>query len=271
MRDLATRKALGQNFLVDPRVQKRIADACDLKTSEEIIEIGPGLGHLTRVLLPQVQKIYAIEKDKRFVQTLHEKFPTDKLSVIEADILAFDFAVLPAGLKIIGNLPYYISSAIIERLIEQREKFSNCFFTVQKEFAERLAAKPGCKDFGSLSCFVQYYADIKVLFKISAGSFKPVPKVDSSFVRMTFRPPSFKASHEEALFKLIRTAFSQRRKTIANALKTFQIPDQIFRDCGLTAKERAEDLSLRDYVTLINALHGKGRVTSFPSPDTTVC
>lgn len=250
------RKHLGQNFLVDPKIKEKIILSCELKKDEEVIEIGPGLGHLTEGLLPQVKKIYAIEKDPRYSQELKKRYPPDRLEVIETDILKFDLSKLPAGLKVIGNLPYYISTPIIERFIVYREAFPECFFTVQKEFAERLAAKPGTKAYGSLSCFIQYYSDVKILFKIPAGAFRPAPKVTSCFIRILFRPPAIQVADEQKLFKLIRTAFSQRRKKISNSIKTLFHRDlaEAFSNCGLSGKERAEDLSLKNYVDLVERL-----------------
>lgn len=252
---LSTRKSLGQNFLIDPRTKERIVAACQLQPEEEIIEIGPGLGHLTEFLLPRVKKIYAIEKDRRFLQELTKKFSSLQFETFEADILKFDFNRLPAGLKVIGNLPYYISTPIIEKLIESGQRFPRCFFTVQKEFAERLRANPGGKDYGSLSCFVQYYADIKIHFKIPAGAFKPAPKVDSAFVEINFRTPQKEAKDEKRLFTVIRTAFGQRRKKISNSLSEIFEKENLqraFKACGLGGEERAENLSLKNYIDLCN-------------------
>ncbi|MCB9757716.1 MAG: ribosomal RNA small subunit methyltransferase A [Candidatus Omnitrophica bacterium] len=250
---LAPRKHLGQNFLVDPKAQQRILAACQLQADEEVIEIGPGLGHLTELILPFVKKIYAIEKDPRFCEQLTKKFPAEKFTVFDADVLKFDFTTLPPGLKVIGNLPYYISTPIIEKLIGYQNLFPQCFFTVQQEFAQRLAAKPNHKNYGSLSCFVQYYADIEILFKLPPSSFKPAPKVTSCFMRLNFRPPPFKVNNEDKLFTLIRTAFGQRRKRISNSLKPIFEKNtlEILKHCRLTGEERAENLSLKNYVDLI--------------------
>ncbi len=249
---LAPRKHLGQNFLVDPKAKERILSSCELQAGEEVIEIGPGLGHLTEMILPYVKKVYAIEKDPRFCELLGKKFPAEKIEVFDADVLKFDFTTLKPGLKVIGNLPYYISTPIIEKFIEYKGLFPICFFTVQKEFAQRLAAKVNTKDYGSLSCFVQYYADIRILFTLPPSSFKPAPKVTSCFMKLTFRPPEFKIADEAKLFTLIRTAFGQRRKRISNSLKSIleKNADEIFKKCGLTGEERAENLSLKNYVDL---------------------
>ncbi len=252
---LAPRKHLGQNFLVDPKAKNRILAACELQITEEIIEIGPGLGHLTEMILPQVKKIYAIEKDERYCEQLQKKFPADKFEVFAGDVLKFDFTQLKPGLKVIGNLPYYISTPIIEKFISYKNLFPVCYFTVQKEFAQRIAAKPNTKDYGSLSCFVQYYTDIDILFKLPPSSFKPAPKVTSCFMKLSFKPPKFKIANEDKLFVLIRTAFNQRRKRVSNSLKSIlgHNSDEIFKKCKLTGEERAENLSLENFVDLFTA------------------
>jgi 16S rRNA (adenine1518-N6/adenine1519-N6)-dimethyltransferase len=165
---------------------------------------------------------------------------------------------LPSGAKVIGNIPYYISTPIIEKLITDRTKFSEAFLTVQLEFGQRLTAKAGGKDYGSLSCFAQYYADIKMLFKIKNTCFKPAPKVDSCFLRMVMRPYSQGlSSDEEFLFKLIQTAFQQRRKTIVNTLKGLadrKKLEESLESLGLSFNARPENLTLSNYISLSNHL-----------------
>jgi len=252
---LSPRKHLGQNFLVDPKAKDRILTACELQPDDEVLEIGPGLGHLTEMILPHVKKVYAVEKDPRFCQELKKKFPAEKFEVFEGDVLKFNFNNLKSGLKVIGNLPYYISTPIIEEFIKYRDKFPQCFFTVQKEFADRLAAKASDEDYGSLSCFIQYYADVKILFKLPPSSFKPAPKVTSSFIRIDFRAPLIKVADEQKLFAIIRTAFSQRRKQVHNTLKTiFGVNTaKILQQCGVNGEERAENLSLKTYTDIAKA------------------
>jgi 16S rRNA (adenine1518-N6/adenine1519-N6)-dimethyltransferase len=246
------KKSLGQNFLNDIRIQQKIIQACELKADDVVVEIGPGQGVLSRLIAPQVKKLICVETDRDLIESLRSELPT--VEIVHADFLKWD---LPSGIKVIGNIPYYISTPIIEKLIEERAKVSTAFLTVQLEFGERLAATPGGKDYGSLSCFAQYYAGIKLLFKIKNTCFKPAPKVDSCFLRLEIRPFADKAVDEEFLFKLIQTAFQQRRKNIVNALK------------GLTGKEkleealialsidlnaRPENLSLSNYIKLSNVL-----------------
>ena len=165
---------------------------------------------------------------------------------------------MPDGLKVIGNIPYYISTPIIEKLIEDRGKISAAFLTVQLEFGQRLTAKPGCKDYGSLSCFAQYYAEIKMLFKIKNTCFKPAPKVDSCFLCLMMRPKQQGAvADEEYLFKLIQTAFQQRRKNIVNSLKGLVGKEKLevlLKDLGINATARPENLTLSNYINLCDLL-----------------
>ena len=194
-----------------------------------MVEIGPGQGVLTRLIAPQVKRLICVETDRDLIEPLRSSL-SSSVEIVHADFLKWDMGHLPQGVKVIGNIPYYISTPIIEKLIEDRTKFSAAFLTVQLEFGQRLTAKAGGKDYGSLSCFAQYYADIKMLFKIKNTCFKPAPKVDSCFLRLMMRPHACKglAGDEEFLFKLIQTAFQQRRKNIVNSLK------------GLVGKEKLE-------------------------------
>jgi 16S rRNA (adenine1518-N6/adenine1519-N6)-dimethyltransferase len=178
--------------------------------------------------------------------------------VVHADFLKWEMGQVPDGIKVIGNIPYYISTPIIERLIADRARISAAFLTVQLEFGQRLTAKSGGKDYGSLSCFAQYYADIKMLFKIKNTCFNPAPKVDSCFLRLTMKArPDNPACHEEFLFKLIQTAFQQRRKNIVNALKGMVGKDKmedVLKFLNIDLNARPENLTLKNYIDLSNRL-----------------
>jgi 16S rRNA (adenine1518-N6/adenine1519-N6)-dimethyltransferase len=180
------------------------------------------------------------------------------VEIVHADFLKWDMGHLPEGIRVIGNIPYYISTPIIEKLMEHRAKIATAFLTVQLEFGQRLTAKAGGKDYGSLSCFAQYYADIKMLFKIKNTCFKPAPKVDSCFLRMTMRSQQQEAfAVEEFLFKLIRTAFQQRRKNIVNALKGLvgrERLEESLAHLGINPNARPENLTLSNYIALCKAL-----------------
>jgi len=278
---------LGQNFLKDRRILNKIVNACAFTSQDTVVEIGPGKGALTRLLASRLKTLYAVEYDKDLVDHLQLSFPkTGKgdmfpanrrgtcplshgIHIVHADFLKWNFDDVPQPVKVIGNIPYYISTPIIERLLEHRAHITEAFLTVQKEFGERLAAKPGGppalsgrkpggKDYGSLSCFVQYYADVKVLFKIKNTCFTPPPKVDSCFVRLIFHPkPAYHPKDEQKMFTVIRTAFTQRRKNILNALSPLVSKDTlsaILVRLGLSPQARPETLSLQNYVAIADAL-----------------
>lgn len=247
------KKHLGQHFLVNPGIQQKIIESCHLSSEDVVLEVGPGEGVLTQFIVPQVKKLVAVEKDKQLIDHLSKRF-RDNVEFIHEDILEFPFDKLKYPVKLIGNLPYYISTPIIEKIIEYRHVFKDVFIMVQKEYAQRMVAKPNSKDYGSLSCFVQLFSEPKILFKISPGSFRPPPKVESCFVYLKMSPCArFPLEDPDFLEKIIRTAFQQRRKTLENSLETvvlkkdwegFDVP---FRSFG---KLRAENLSLEDFIGL---------------------
>ncbi|MDE2027294.1 MAG: ribosomal RNA small subunit methyltransferase A [Candidatus Omnitrophica bacterium] len=248
------KKHLGQNFLIDGRIQQKIIQACDLKADDIIVEIGPGQGALTRLMASDVKRLIAVETDRDLIESLCSNLPS--VEIVHADFLKWDMGHLPDGIKVIGNIPYYISTPIIEKLIENRKRISTAFLTVQLEFAERLAAKPGGKDYGSLTCFVQYYMDVKVLFRIKNTCFRPSPKVDSCCVRLDMKH-QLQDVDEKFLFKLIQTAFQQRRKTIINSLKGMvdkEMLGKALADLGIKSNARPEQLTLSNYIELCKCL-----------------
>ncbi len=254
-------KSLGQNFLIDDRVQQKIVDSPHLQSGDTVIEIGPGRGAITRRILPLVGKLIAVEKDRQLAAFLKGYLRQSNLEIIQEDFLKWDMKPLPDHLIVLANIPYYISTPIIERILAHKDKIQRAYLTVQLEFGERLAAGAGSKDYGSLSCFVQYYADVKVLFKISKGCFYPRPKVDSCFVSLTMKPvPGHgggQANNESRLFTLIQKAFMQRRKTIVNALKTTVEQKRLTQELErlkINPQARPEDLTLLNYIELSNSL-----------------
>ncbi len=260
MKPITPKKSLGQNFLVNSRIQERIIAACDLQTDETVLEIGPGKGALTQKIIEQVKLVLAIEKDKRCVDHLCGQMEGKSIEIVHADILAYPFESLQPKTKIIGNLPYNIATPIIEKFLKHRKRFSAFYMTVQLEYGQRMAAKPNAKKakvYGAFSCFVQYYADVKMLFKIKNTAFHPVPKVESCFLKLTPREPQWKAENEEFLFRLIRTCFSQRRKTILNSLSSIvdkKTMKPVLGKLQIHPTLRAENLSLEKFVHLANAL-----------------
>jgi len=255
------KKSLGQNFLIDKNIQKKIISSCSLSKEDIVLEVGAGKGDLTEQLAIAAKKVYALEVDRRLFPLLEQKLSSHaNFQLIKGSILDFDINKFlldnPAGrkIKVVGNIPYYISSPIIEHLIQYRDKIDTVFMTVQKEFGRRVNAAAGSKEYGSFSCFVQYYALSRIIFEIKKGSFKPVPKVDSCFLSLKFRQdPPVKVRDEEGFFKLIRTAFNQRRKTLRNSLAGFitsGLLEEFLEQQGIDRNVRPERLTLDEFARL---------------------
>jgi 16S rRNA (adenine1518-N6/adenine1519-N6)-dimethyltransferase len=255
------KKSLGQNFLIDKNIQRKIVSASDLTDQDIILEIGSGKGDLTAQLAQKVKYIYALEIDGRLYPLLEQRLAGYKnCQIIKADVLKFDFPKfiqankIKQKIKVIGNIPYYISSPIIEYMIKNQQAINFAFLTVQKEFGRRVCSSPGTKEYGSFSCFAQYYCVCKILFEIKRNSFSPAPNVDSCFLSLAFRDkPPVEVANEAMFFKLIRTAFGQRRKTLKNSLEKLVLADRLmdFIDAaGLKRSVRAEELSLKDFAAL---------------------
>ncbi|MDD5669275.1 MAG: 16S rRNA (adenine(1518)-N(6)/adenine(1519)-N(6))-dimethyltransferase RsmA [Candidatus Omnitrophica bacterium] len=253
------KKRLGQNFLVDAHAQERIVRACGFSSHDVVLEIGPGCGVMTRLLSRVVSEVYAVELDRSLCLLLDDKFSGHgKVAIFQGDILKFDFnKYFPDPLKkikVFGNIPYYISSPIIEYLLSNKSKIEKILLTVQKEFAARVAASPGTKEYGAFSCFVQYHAQPRILATIKRNSFKPVPRVDSCLLELSIRThPEPTVRDEKLLFSLIRTAFNQRRKTLANSLKG-KVPAAVLKEFFLVnsvdSRVRPEQLSLAAFARL---------------------
>lgn len=255
------KKSLGQNFLVDRHARERIIRSCAFTCEDTILEIGSGRGELTALLAKEAKLVYALEIDKALSRNLKKDFKgCDNVRVICHDILQFDigayFSDFPGKIKVFGNLPYYITSPIIELLFRYKNKIAAVFITVQKEFAQRIVAGAGDKNYGAFSCFVQYFSEPKKLFYIKKGSFAPVPKVDSCFLRLAIRQePAVRTKDRDHFFKIIRAAFNQRRKTLKNSLKGLILREKIeefLRSKKLSLNIRPEDLSLQDFADLAN-------------------
>jgi 16S rRNA (adenine1518-N6/adenine1519-N6)-dimethyltransferase len=253
------KKSLGQNFLIDANIRRKIAAACQIKPSEVLLEIGAGKGELTRMLAAGALKVYAVEVDPALAAIIQDEY-TDAANVVvvNRDVLELDFKKIAGDscgkIKVVGNIPYYISTPIIERLLKYRDHISEVYITVQKEFGRRVCAPPGSKEYGSLSCFVRYYAEPKILFYITRTCFRPAPKIDSCFLRLRIRPYAGPADvNERALFKVIRAAFNQRRKTLRNSL--FDVVsreklERFFAASRIDPGVRPEQLSLDDFIRL---------------------
>ncbi len=275
IRDVLTRhgfsfsKSLGQNFLINPSVCPRMAEAChpDLPDGAfAVLEIGPGLGVLTRELSRVAAKVISVELDQRLFPVLEETLADcDNVTVVPGDILKLDVGALlkqhADGLPVVvcANLPYYITSPILMGLLESRVPFHCITVLVQKEAAQRLCAEPGTRECGAVTLAVQYYAEAEILFAVSRGSFMPAPNVDSSVIRLTLRgEPPCEVANEALLFRLIRAAFGQRRKTLPNSLSAagYDKPTLLaaLETVGLSPTARAEELTLAQFAALAAAL-----------------
>jgi len=251
------KKHLGQHFLINPRIKQRILDTCQLRPDDVVLEIGPGAGALTLDIAQRVRRLYAVEKDPVLYAVLKAKLPLKKIRLFQADFLTFDLRKLTALTKIIGNLPYNIASPILAKLLEKPERPVPVFVMLQYEFAKRIAAQPHTKDYGPLSCFVQYFSRPKILFHIKPAAFQPKPKVMSSFVCLEPRIHKPQSQDVKYLMRIIHQAFQQRRKTIANALNPLITKNKsvaVFAWLDINPNDRPEDLSLVDYVLISNLM-----------------
>jgi 16S rRNA (adenine1518-N6/adenine1519-N6)-dimethyltransferase len=255
------KKRLGQHFLIDKNIQHKIINACNFNPSDIVLEIGAGRGELTRLIAGQVKYLYALEIDENLCRLLKDNLQNHaNVKIISEDILKFNFKsfLKKAGnkIKIVGNIPYYIATPIIRQLLKYKEKIGDIFITVQKEFAQRMVALPGSKLYGSLSCFVQYYTQAKIIFLIKRTSFLPAPKVDSCLLGLEIRPEyPLNPKEERRFFKITRTAFNQRRKTLRNSLRgviSKQKLEAFFRQYSIGPNTRPEELSLKDFINLTN-------------------
>ena len=254
------RKRFGQNFLVSDGVIRKIVDAVAPRAGDTVVEIGPGLGALTDPLLERIDHLHVVEIDRDLIARLQQRFPPERLSIHQGDALEFDFGSLKGTgpLKIVGNLPYNISSPLLFHLVPFAMLVHEMHFMLQKEVVDRMVANPGSKDFGRLSVMLQYRYHMERLFIVPPGSFNPPPKVDSAIVRMI--PVDFSRvradaiASDPALFaRVVTAAFSQRRKMLRNTLRDF-ISEADLAALGITPTARAEDIAVADYVRLANTL-----------------
>ena len=261
----APRKKMSQNFMIQEENLEAVAEALDLREGETVFEIGPGLGFLTRCLLKHRWRVIAIEKDAKFVTYLKEVFNGEPLHVIESDILQLDLKKAPflkTPVKITGNIPYHITSPLLEWLILQRALISGVVLMLQWEVALRLMARSGTKEWGPLSIFVQVYARVELVKRIPRSHFYPAPHVDSALVKLTFSDtPLYSIQNEEAFFGLVRRAFQKRRKTLLNSLKedenetrSKQVLLRAFEKAGIDPRRRPETLSIPEWAALVGIL-----------------
>lgn len=259
------KKSLGQNFLTDPHYLRKIVEAAQVSPADQVLEIGPGKGHLTRELAARAGRLIVIELDDRLVPLLREDFGgAANVAIVHGDALQYDYGSLPGTWKVVANLPYYISTPIIQRLIAHREHFMTLTLMLQREVAERIAADPGGREYGYLSVLVQYFAVPRLEFTVPAGAFTPRPKVDSAVLTLVMREnPEHPVADEGLFLRVIKAAFSQRRKTLRNSLSQLGYPRELMdavRDgTGIDLGRRAETLSVVEFGVLADFLGGKAR------------
>ncbi|MCM8798854.1 MAG: 16S rRNA (adenine(1518)-N(6)/adenine(1519)-N(6))-dimethyltransferase RsmA [Candidatus Omnitrophica bacterium] len=256
--NLSPKKILGQHFLIDKNIQKKIIASCQITDEDIVLEIGPGLGALTEEICKEAKFVYAVEKDSVLSALLKERLKSFKnLKIINSDILNFPLPIkdCSAKLKLIGNLPYYLSTAFLKYLIENRKYINSVYISLQKEFAQRIIAKPGKKDYGALTIFINVYANAEILFPIKKTCFYPPPKVDSCFMKFEMlTQPKVEEKERENFFEIVRFVFQKRRKTVLNSLLG-KFPDkekikEILERLNIDSWRRPETLSMDDFLSL---------------------
>ena len=251
------RKRFGQNFLVDEQIIADIIRAIRPQPADNMVEIGPGLGALTRPLIQHLNQLHVIEIDRDIIAHLENDYPKSKLVIHAGDALKFDLAQLPAPLRIVGNLPYNISSPLLFHFAGYAGRIHDMHFMLQNEVVDRMVAKPSTADFGRLSVMLQYRFQMEKLLDVPPESFRPAPKVDSAIVRMIPLPENEVLVYDEKLFaQIVATAFGQRRKTLRNTLKAYLTEDD-FKQMGIDAQLRAENLGVAEFARIVNFLMGR--------------
>ncbi len=256
------KKSLGQNFLRDGNIARNIVASLHLRPDDVVLEIGPGEGALTKYLVPQLSHLIVVEVDDRVVRRMEELYTADDITILHQDFLKTDLGAISADrntptIRIIGNIPYNITSPILFHILDNRSRVTDATLMMQKEVARRLVAKPNTKDYGILAVFTQLFSDVEILFDVSPSCFYPPPKVTSSLVRINILPsPRFKLSDEHFFRKMVRSVFGKRRKTLRNSLSYFvdEIPSL---PAEFDLSRRPEDLTIQELVELGNVLYEK--------------
>ncbi len=254
-------KSFGQNFLITKQIPEKIADGAEIDKTTAVLEIGPGIGCLTRSLAKRAKKVVTVEIDNRLIPILSETLSDlDNVTVVHNDILKTDLKALFEGeerMAVCANLPYNITTPILVYLLESGVKLDSITVMVQKEVALRFCAEKGSKDYGAITLFLKYYTQPKMLFSVAAGNFLPKPRVDSAVLRLKSIDPPVDTDPKK-LFKLVRAAFSMRRKTLQNTLASIGIPKEstaaALADLGLSQTARGEELGLAEYAKLAEKL-----------------
>ena len=264
-------RSLGQNFLVDGEAVAGIVEGAGISEDDLVIEIGPGIGVLTESIAPRAGKVVAVEIDEGLIEIMKDTLSGhENIKIVNDNILKTDLGKLIARerdgfrhVKLCGNLPYYITSPILMKVLSEHGAYESATFMMQKEVAERIAAPPGGKDYGALTVAVRMRAEVTVIEEVGKESFMPSPKVDSEVIRLDMLDePAVSTKDEDLFFRIVRGAFSQRRKTLLNSLGAAGIKKEDVRDTlmetGIDEKRRAETLSLEEFAVIADTLAGKG-------------
>lgn len=265
-RGLRPKRSWGQNFLSDPGILRRIADACAAGPEDTVVELGAGLGHLTAALAATGARVVAVERDRDLAAALRGEIALPNVSIVEANAVGLDFAVVAGAARpiVAGNLPYQLSGRILFALVERHDRIRRAVFTLQREVAERIAAEPGGRDYGVLSVLLQAYGTVERLFDLPAAAFHPAPEVDSAVVRFEPYPPERTPNVDgAALARLVKAAFAGRRKTLANTLKASRLIrasslGEALKQAGIDGRRRAETLAPAEFVALERARAAAG-------------
>lgn len=259
------KKSLGQHFLIDPNIRSKILDAAELTQKDHVVEIGSGKGFLTKGLVKSAGTVTAIETDPRCIAALRENLDDPpNLDLVHGNALEYPYENFRAGFKVVSNLPYYLSTPLLFRLLKERSRICRMVLMIQKEIAQRLVAKPGTKQCGALSLSVQFLCDIQLAFRVSPHAFRPRPKVMSTVVVMVPRPHPAVAVRDEPFFlSVVRKAFLHRRKLVKNALLEAGFPAapiaSALSESQIDPRRRPETLTLKEYAILADRLFEKTR------------
>lgn len=252
-------KSLGQNFLIDDSVLTDIVEGAEVNSEDLVIEIGPGVGSLTAKLLCKAKKVVSIELDNDLIPILETELGEEpNFTLIHNDALKVDFNKIigeEKSVKLVANLPYYVTTPIIARLLKEDYKFKSLTIMIQKEVAERIDAEPNCKEYGALSLMVQYYCNTKIIRRVPPSCFIPRPKVDSIVIRLDkLTEPRVNVKDEKLMFDIIRNSFNMRRKTLWNGVKFLGLPkeslENAFEKASIDPKRRGETLTLEEFASL---------------------
>ncbi len=266
MKRIRPKQSLGQNFLRDDNIVRKIVAAVNPQPAEVLLEIGPGEGALTTFFVPRVDRLIVVDVDTRVVDRMTRLYPHGEVEIIHGDFLAVDFAEILRRrnaelLRIVGNIPYNITSPILFHILDNRQQVSDATLTMQREVARRLVAKPSTKDYGILAVFCQLFADVELLFDVSPNCFFPAPKVTSSVVQLKMlKQPRFPLTSEQHFRKMVRAIFGKRRKTLRNSLSYFVDPLPAL-PARFDLSKRPEALSIEGLVELGNVLFGSEEKT----------